>query len=154
MRQAYALLRMCDKYGDGPVTAACQSALAFDVVDVTRLARMLKATAKPAVAAPGKPQGKLVQLTLPRFARPEQHFETRSNSQQKEEGLAELTSLRFLEADRHVVVLGPVGVGKTFVAQALGQARAVTATTCASSALIRCSTRCDRVASPTRAMAK
>lgn len=34
--------------------------------------------------------------------------------------LAELTSLRFLEADRHIVVLGPVGVGKTFVAQALG----------------------------------
>ena len=33
--------------------------------------------------------------------------------------LAELTSLRFLESHRHVVVLGPVGVGKTFVAQAL-----------------------------------
>jgi len=34
--------------------------------------------------------------------------------------LAELTSLRFLEAHRHVVVLGPVGVGKTFVSQTLG----------------------------------
>lgn len=34
--------------------------------------------------------------------------------------LAELVSLRFLEAHRHVVVLGPVGVGKTFVAQVLG----------------------------------
>jgi DNA replication protein DnaC len=34
--------------------------------------------------------------------------------------LSELVSLRFLEAHRHVVVLGPVGVGKTFVAQALG----------------------------------
>ena len=34
--------------------------------------------------------------------------------------LAELTSLRFLEAHRHVVALGPVGVGKTFIAQALG----------------------------------
>lgn len=34
--------------------------------------------------------------------------------------LAELTSLRFIEAHRHVVVLGPVGVGKTFVSQALG----------------------------------
>jgi DNA replication protein DnaC len=33
--------------------------------------------------------------------------------------LAELISLRFLEAHRHVVVLGPVGVGKTFIAQAL-----------------------------------
>ena len=34
--------------------------------------------------------------------------------------LAELASLRFLEAHRHVVVLGAVGVGKTFLASALG----------------------------------
>jgi DNA replication protein DnaC len=34
--------------------------------------------------------------------------------------LAELTSLRFLEAHQHAVILGPVGVGKTFVAHALG----------------------------------
>jgi DNA replication protein DnaC len=34
--------------------------------------------------------------------------------------LAELVSLRFIEAHRHVVVLGPVGVGKTFMGQALG----------------------------------
>jgi DNA replication protein DnaC len=31
-----------------------------------------------------------------------------------------LTSLRFLEEHRHVVILGSVGVGKTFVANALG----------------------------------
>jgi len=34
--------------------------------------------------------------------------------------LNELSSLRFLEQHQHVVVLGPVGVGKTFLAQALG----------------------------------
>jgi DNA replication protein DnaC len=34
--------------------------------------------------------------------------------------LNELASLRFLEHHQHVVVLGPVGVGKTFLAQALG----------------------------------
>src|SRR5580700_8978004 len=34
--------------------------------------------------------------------------------------LSELVSLRFLETHRHVCVLGPVGVGKTFIAQALG----------------------------------
>jgi DNA replication protein DnaC len=33
---------------------------------------------------------------------------------------SELCTLRFLEAHRNVVVLGPVGVGKTFLASALG----------------------------------
>jgi DNA replication protein DnaC len=32
----------------------------------------------------------------------------------------ELVSLRFIEAHRHVVIVGPVGVGKTFLAHALG----------------------------------
>ena len=35
--------------------------------------------------------------------------------------LNELASLRFLAAHAHVAVVGPVGVGKTFLAQALGQ---------------------------------
>jgi DNA replication protein DnaC len=34
--------------------------------------------------------------------------------------LNELASLRFLEAKRHVCIVGPVGVGKTFHAHALG----------------------------------
>ena len=34
--------------------------------------------------------------------------------------LASLTSLRFLEENKHVVILGSVGVGKTFLASALG----------------------------------
>ena len=34
--------------------------------------------------------------------------------------LNELTSLRFLEAHAHVTIVGPVGVGKTFLAHALG----------------------------------
>lgn len=34
--------------------------------------------------------------------------------------LNELVSLRFLQAHRNVVILGPVGVGKTFLATALG----------------------------------
>ncbi len=83
MRAAYALLRLCDKYTDGRVEAVCQSALAFDVVDVARITRMLKAAAKP--ASPTSHDGKLVQLPLPRFARPEEHFETRAPS--KKEGV-------------------------------------------------------------------
>jgi transposase len=79
MRQAYALLRLCDKYGQGRVEAICQTALAFDVVDVTRIKRMLNAAAKPTASATDAKAGagKLVQLTLPRFARPNEHFETR-----------------------------------------------------------------------------
>ena len=34
--------------------------------------------------------------------------------------LQELSSLRFVDSQRNVVILGPVGVGKTFVASALG----------------------------------
>lgn len=34
--------------------------------------------------------------------------------------LSELVSLRYLQAHRHIVILGPVRVGKTFIAQALG----------------------------------
>lgn len=34
--------------------------------------------------------------------------------------LNELVSLRFLEAHSHVTIVGPVGVGKTFIAHALG----------------------------------
>jgi len=81
MRQAYALISLCDKYGDGRVEAICQSALAFDVVSVARVAKMLKSAAQPA-----RPQatGKVVQLPLPRFVRPTEHFETRSGSMKKE----------------------------------------------------------------------
>jgi DNA replication protein DnaC len=34
--------------------------------------------------------------------------------------LAELCSLRFLESHKHITVMGPVGVGKTFIASAIG----------------------------------
>jgi len=76
MRQAYALLRLCEKYGDGRVEAVCQSALAFDVVDVVRITRMLKTAMRAATPSSGD-SAKLVQLTLPRFARPEHQFQTR-----------------------------------------------------------------------------
>ena len=81
MRQAYALLSLCDKYGDGRVEAICQSALAFDVVNVSRVTKMLKTAAKP--TRPDR-AGKLVQLPLPRFTRPTEHFETRPRATKKE----------------------------------------------------------------------
>jgi hypothetical protein len=79
MRAAYALLRLCEKFGDGRVEAVCQSALAFDVVDVTRITRMLKSAAKPTSPAAERHGGNVVQLVLPRFARPAEHFATRTS---------------------------------------------------------------------------
>ena len=81
MRQAYALLALCEKYGVGRVEAICQSALAFDVVNVSRIAKMLKTAAKPT-----RPDsvGNVVQLPLPRFGRPADQFETRSRATNKE----------------------------------------------------------------------
>jgi hypothetical protein len=81
MRQAYALISLCDKYGDGRVEAICQSALAFDVVNVKRVAKMLKSAAKPSHP---ETSGNVVQLPLPRFVRPAEHFETRARASKKE----------------------------------------------------------------------
>ena len=81
MRQAYALMRLCDAHGDGRVEALCQSALAFDVVDVTRLGRMLKQAQAP--GAPEPRDGKVVALPAPRFARSAEHFRTGASSERK-----------------------------------------------------------------------
>lgn len=83
MRAAYTLLRLCDKFGDGRVEAVCQNALAFDVVDVPRITRMLKTAAK--LTVPSTRGATVVALTLPRFARSEEHFSTRNDS--KKEGV-------------------------------------------------------------------
>jgi transposase len=82
MRAAYALLRLCETFGDGRVEAVCQSALAFDVVDVARITKMLKAAAKP--TAPKALGSRVVQLPLPRFARSHEHFATRDGASKKE----------------------------------------------------------------------
>ena len=82
MRQAYALVRLCDTYGNGRVEAVCQSALAFGVVDVSRIGRMLKSAAVP--GTPEARDGKLVSLYSPRFARSTEHFGTRPASTKKE----------------------------------------------------------------------
>jgi hypothetical protein len=82
MRQAYGLVRLCDTYGDGRVEAVCQSALAFDVVDVTRIGRMLKAAIAPSTPETG--DAKIITLSPPRFARSTEHFETRPSTSRKE----------------------------------------------------------------------
>ena len=85
MRTAYALLRLCEKFGDGRVEAVCQSALAFDVVDVARITRMLKTATKPAAPSAHGATVVPLTLTLPRFARTDDHFATRDGA--KKEGV-------------------------------------------------------------------
>jgi len=76
MRQAYHLLRLCERFGRARVDEACRRALAFDVLDVTRIDRMLRTAQKHEDQAVER--GKLVQLDLvPRFARPADAFATK-----------------------------------------------------------------------------
>jgi transposase len=75
MRQAYGLLRLCDRYGAERTNTVCGRALAFDVIDVRRIERMLK-TARSLEEAT-ETAGKLIALPG-RFARDPATFATRS----------------------------------------------------------------------------
>jgi hypothetical protein len=66
MRQGYGLVRLCERYGVDKVDALCKRSLAFDVIDVPRLERMLK---EAQVAEDAGPAGRLVPLPASRFAR-------------------------------------------------------------------------------------
>jgi transposase len=75
MRQGYQLLRLCDKYGQQRVDATCRRALDFDVVDVPRIARMLKDAVR--IEDEAEQNGKLKRLpTTLRFARGKDLFRT------------------------------------------------------------------------------
>jgi transposase len=76
MRQAYGLLRLCDRYGAERVDALCARALAFDVIDTRRIERMLKTAQSSELHA--ETQGKLIPLPG-RFARDPATFATRTN---------------------------------------------------------------------------
>jgi len=51
-----------------------------------------------------------------------EHFDWSTTIQLDRRHLNELFSLQFLQRKEHVLLIGPVGVGKTFLAQALGAA--------------------------------
>jgi hypothetical protein len=76
MRQGYGLLRLCERYGAARVNALCARALAFDVIDVPRIDRMLR-EGRDAHATLGAGQAKLIVLPPSRFARPSAAFATR-----------------------------------------------------------------------------
>ena len=68
MRQAYALLGLVRRYGDGRVNTACETALAAEMLSVHRLARLL------ALAAPPPPPPAVRVLPLARYLRPSTHY--------------------------------------------------------------------------------
>ena len=77
MRQAYGLLRLCERYGASRVDALCARPLAFDVIDVPRIERMLKAAR---TAEDSAPAGSIVPLLASRFARDPASFATIKSS--------------------------------------------------------------------------
>lgn len=78
MRQAYGLLRLCDRYGDARINALCARALGFDVLDVSRIEQMVKRATQ--IETAGAASGRVVQLPQGRFARDPASFVTRASS--------------------------------------------------------------------------
>lgn len=78
IRQAQALLRLCDKYGQDRVNALCARALCFEVLEVPRLERMLKEARQ--VEDEGERRGQVIPLPA-RFARAADSFATRPREQ-------------------------------------------------------------------------
>ena len=83
LRHVYRLLGLVRRYGQGRVEKACERALSCDVVEVTRIARMLERALEegdPPIP-PRPPAGRLVPL---RFARPVEEFSLAKAEESKE----------------------------------------------------------------------
>lgn len=79
MRQVYALIRLCRKFGGARVDALCSRALAFEVLDVRRIERLLKSAQRVEGAA--EEAGRVVGLPSARFARDPQSFRARRDDE-------------------------------------------------------------------------
>jgi Mu transposase-like protein len=73
MRQVYRLLGLARRYGPGPVDQACARALELDVVNVTKIARMLENAAENTPALPARPAA-----AAARFARDPAEYRRRA----------------------------------------------------------------------------
>jgi transposase len=73
MRQVYRLLGLVRRYGPARVDAACAKALEVEVVDVTRIARMLERALEASPAPEAAPAVEAAVIDL-RFARPKDDF--------------------------------------------------------------------------------
>jgi hypothetical protein len=83
LRQAQALLRLAERFGAARLNAACARALAFDLVDVRRVKRILQ----QALEAEPAPTERGAVLPLPaRFLRPPASFVHRDPEQEESHG--------------------------------------------------------------------
>jgi transposase len=81
MRQGYRLLSLCKRYGADRVDALCERALAFEVLDVHRIARMLQSAQR--IEDEAESRGQLRKLpAAPRFARPTESFSVRAKGEE------------------------------------------------------------------------
>lgn len=80
MRHVYRLMGLCRRFGDRAVDEACRSALDLDVIDVTRVGRMLERglTSSPSPPPRPPPEGKVLR---PRFGRDPAEFRTRTHGE-------------------------------------------------------------------------
>lgn len=88
LRQAQKLMRLVDKYGHARVETACQRALAFDLINVQRVERILKNAFAPSADSP--PTATLVSMPL-RFLRPNESFSHEPKRKENQDGDQKLT---------------------------------------------------------------
>ena len=76
IRQAQQLLRLNDKYGSTRVEAACSRALAFGLMNVSRVERIIRQSLEQVStsAAPAPSAGRMTPLVPARFARDASYF--------------------------------------------------------------------------------
>lgn len=73
MRHVYRLVGLCKRHGDHAVDRACRTALDLDVVDVTRIGRMLELDRAPG-SPPPPPPSRSGKVLRPRFGRDPAEF--------------------------------------------------------------------------------
>lgn len=106
LRQSQKLLRLCDKYGAARTDEACKRALAFDLVDVRRVERILVRSLERATLPAA---GTIYQLPLPRFLRDNRSFNHNRETKEREDGDQAVVEDRAEEAPAIGATADPAG---------------------------------------------